>query len=44
MKDVRYCPTCKKDVKVIKKVFSVELCPHCNKILASAISLEDVGR
>ena len=39
-----YCPTCKKDVKYIKKVFNVKLCPSCNKILASDIPMERVGR
>ena len=31
----KYCPTCKKEVTPIKKMFTVQLCPECNKILAS---------
>lgn len=30
-----YCPTCKKKVTPINKMFTVKLCPYCNKILAS---------
>ncbi len=30
-----YCKDCDTRVKVIHKMFGVELCPKCNRILAS---------
>jgi len=40
---LKYCPSCKEDVKPIPKIFNVQLCPKCNRILASDIPSEKGG-
>ena len=43
MEEVRYCPTCKEDRKVVKKVFNTIICTQCNTIISSKHHMDKVN-
>jgi len=44
VEEKEYCPTCKTDVIVQKKMFNTHICSKCQQILSSNISAENTMR
>jgi len=42
-KETMFCKSCKKEVVPVVRVFNTKLCPKCNIILSSDISIDKAG-